>query len=112
LTVEAAVVLGNPAANAAARTRYAAFPSLTYVTLSGKFRDGGLPPDLTFPQQISSTICGSILDFSMTLDNSEYTKKSSCVSLNPPLKPFASGVRIASVITTSSAFLEVLSDYS
>jgi len=28
-TVEAAVVLGNPAARAAARTRYAALPSLT-----------------------------------------------------------------------------------
>lgn len=30
------------------------------------------------------------------------------MSLNPPLKPFASGVRMARVITTSSAFLDVL----
>lgn len=30
------------------------------------------------------------------------------MSLNPPLNPFAKGVRIARVITTSSAFLEVL----
>jgi hypothetical protein len=32
-TVEAAVVLGKPAASAAARTRYAAFPSLTWLVL-------------------------------------------------------------------------------
>ena len=30
------------------------------------------------------------------------------MSLNPPLKPLVRGVRIARVITTSSAFLEVL----
>lgn len=30
------------------------------------------------------------------------------MSLNPPLKPFANGVLMARVITTSSAFLEVL----
>ncbi len=30
------------------------------------------------------------------------------MSLNPPLNPLASGVRIARVITTSSAFFDVL----
>ena len=39
-------------------------------------------------------------------------RKSSSVSLKPPLKALVNGVRIASVITTSSAFLEVLSTVS
>jgi hypothetical protein len=69
-------------------------------------------PDHTFPQQMSSTKFGSRLDFSMTFFNREYRRKSNCVSLNPPLTAFASGVRMARVITTSSAFLEVLLEIS
>jgi hypothetical protein len=57
---------------------------------------------------MSSTKLGSRLDFSITFFNREYIMKSSCVSLNPPLPALASGVRMARVITTSSAFLEVL----
>jgi hypothetical protein len=64
------------------------------------------------PQQISSTRLGSRFDFSITFFNSEYTRKSSCVSLKPPLPALANGVRIARVITISSAFLEVLSRIS
>lgn len=60
------------------------------------------------PQQMSSTSAGSRFDFSITCFSRAYTMKSSWVSLKPPLKALAKGVRIARVITTSSAFLEVL----
>jgi hypothetical protein len=64
-TVEAAVVFGNPAARAAARRTYAAFPSETYVDKHWS-SDDMKARKRTLPQQISSTRLGSRFDFSTT----------------------------------------------
>ena len=63
---------------------------------------------LTFPKQMSSTICGSKLLFLTTCSKILNTMPSSGVSFRPPFLPFASGVRIARVMTISSGFFWVL----
>lgn len=62
----------------------------------------------TFPKQISSTKDGSKPMRSLVSLSSAYTIYSREVSLNPPFFPLHSGVRMAKVITTSSAFFDVL----
>lgn len=62
----------------------------------------------TFPMQISSTSVGSRLHRSLTSFSSAKIMYSRLVSLKPPFFAFASGVRMASVMTMSSAFLDVL----
>lgn len=58
--------------------------------------------------QISSTSSGVKPMRSRTSLRMAYIRYSTEVSLKPPFLPLHSGVRMASVMTTSSGFLEVL----
>lgn len=66
---------------------------------------------LTFPRQMSSTSAGSRPDRSRTWVRRAYTRYSRLVSLNPPFFALVSGVRMARVITMSSAFLAWLYEF-
>ena len=58
--------------------------------------------------QMSSTRSGAKPMRSLTSLRMAYIRYSTEVSLKPPFLPLQSGVRIASVMTTSSGFLDVL----